>query len=141
MIIDYDHNPAATIEQKLQSLRESIQLALNEKADIDLPGITKLSEILTKARQNSAPVMGIYEVTGISLAADTYLGQKIPLGRKKGRTPILAGYDILGTNTSQAHVMGQYIFEEDDEYKAYIKMRSGASALSGVTVRAYVAWL
>lgn len=30
MIIDYDHNPKASYEQKLQSLKESVQLALNE---------------------------------------------------------------------------------------------------------------
>lgn len=30
MIIDYDHSPSATYEQKLQSLKESVQMALNE---------------------------------------------------------------------------------------------------------------
>lgn len=30
MIIDYDHNPTASVEQKLQSLKESVQMALNE---------------------------------------------------------------------------------------------------------------
>lgn len=30
MIIDYDHNPALTADQKLQSLKESVQMALNE---------------------------------------------------------------------------------------------------------------
>ena len=30
MIIDYDHNPKASYEQKLQSLKESVQMALNE---------------------------------------------------------------------------------------------------------------
>ena len=30
MIIDYDHNPSATYDQKLQSLKESVQMALNE---------------------------------------------------------------------------------------------------------------
>lgn len=33
MIISYDKNPALTTDQKLESLIESIQLALNEKAD------------------------------------------------------------------------------------------------------------
>lgn len=33
MIIGYDRNPDLTIDQKLNSLIESIQLALNEKAD------------------------------------------------------------------------------------------------------------
>lgn len=31
MIIDYDHNPALTEDQKLQSLVESIRLAFNEQ--------------------------------------------------------------------------------------------------------------
>lgn len=30
MIIDYDSNPALTTDQKLQSLKESTQMALNE---------------------------------------------------------------------------------------------------------------
>ena len=30
MIIDYDHNPKLTYDQKLQSLKESVQMALNE---------------------------------------------------------------------------------------------------------------
>lgn len=33
MIISYDKNPQLTTDQKLESLIESIQLALNEKAD------------------------------------------------------------------------------------------------------------
>lgn len=30
MIIDYDHNPKLSYDQKLQSLKESVQMALNE---------------------------------------------------------------------------------------------------------------
>ena len=30
MIIDYDHNPALTTDQKLQSLKESTQMAIDE---------------------------------------------------------------------------------------------------------------
>lgn len=30
MIIDYDHSPSASYERKLQSLKESVQMALNE---------------------------------------------------------------------------------------------------------------
>lgn len=33
MIIDYDHNPNATTDEKLQSLKESVQMALNEVTD------------------------------------------------------------------------------------------------------------
>lgn len=33
MIVNYDRNPDLTIDEKLQSLVECIQLALNEKAD------------------------------------------------------------------------------------------------------------
>lgn len=45
MIIDYDHNPQASIDQKLQSLMESIQLALNE-IDSDIKLIEKMIEEL-----------------------------------------------------------------------------------------------
>ena len=30
MIIDYDHNPQTTVDQKLQSLKESTQMAFDE---------------------------------------------------------------------------------------------------------------
>lgn len=33
MIIDFDHNPALTTDQKLQSLRESAQMAIDELTD------------------------------------------------------------------------------------------------------------
>jgi hypothetical protein len=33
MIIDYDHNPNATTDEKLQSLKESVQLSTNEMAN------------------------------------------------------------------------------------------------------------
>lgn len=42
MIINYDRRPRSTIDEKLQSLIESIQLALNEKADKD--EVEKLKE-------------------------------------------------------------------------------------------------
>lgn len=32
MVIDFDHNPNLTPEQKLQSLKESVQMALDEMA-------------------------------------------------------------------------------------------------------------
>ena len=32
MIIDYDHNPNTSTDQKLQSLKESVQMAMNEVA-------------------------------------------------------------------------------------------------------------
>lgn len=34
MIIDYDHNPGLTFDQKLQSLKESVQMALNEVGSV-----------------------------------------------------------------------------------------------------------
>lgn len=44
MIIDYDHNPNVTDEQRLQSLKESVQMALNE---ID----AKLEELRKEIKQ------------------------------------------------------------------------------------------
>ena len=41
MIIDYDHNPNVTDEQMLQSLKESVQMALNE-IDAELDELRKL---------------------------------------------------------------------------------------------------
>ena len=38
MIIDYDHNPRLTYDQKLQSLKESVQMALNEVAHTNTNG-------------------------------------------------------------------------------------------------------
>ena len=34
MIIDYDHNPALTVDQKMQSLVENLMLAFAETADL-----------------------------------------------------------------------------------------------------------
>ena len=40
MNINYDRNPGLTVDQKLNSLIESIQLALNEKANaVDLQSV------------------------------------------------------------------------------------------------------
>lgn len=41
MIIGYDRSPDLTIDEKLVSLIESIQLALNEKANVDDVEIVK----------------------------------------------------------------------------------------------------
>lgn len=38
MIIDYDHNPSLTVDQKLQSLKDSVQMALNEEPNQDISG-------------------------------------------------------------------------------------------------------
>lgn len=45
MVINYDRRENATIDEKLESLIESIMLALNEKADItELEKIKKIIE-------------------------------------------------------------------------------------------------
>lgn len=55
MIIDYDHNPYITDEQRLQSLKESVQMALNELASdrnsdrIDLERMITESGFITAA--------------------------------------------------------------------------------------------
>ena len=36
MIIDYDHNPALTVDQKLHSLKDSVQMALNNMQAKDI---------------------------------------------------------------------------------------------------------
>lgn len=45
MIIDYDHNPKLTYDQKLQSLKESVQMALNEIKDEQTEIERKLSKL------------------------------------------------------------------------------------------------
>lgn len=62
MIIDYDHNPALTVDQKLQSLKESVQMALNEiiteqynKSEVDKK-ISDIQDIIDNAiLQSTAP--------------------------------------------------------------------------------------
>ena len=62
MIIDYDHNPSLTVDQKLQSLKESVQMALNEviteqynKSEVDKM-ISNIQDIVDNAiLQSTAP--------------------------------------------------------------------------------------
>ena len=62
MIIDYDHNPSLTVDQKLQSLKESVQMALNEviteqynKSEVDKK-ISDIQDIVDNAiLQSTAP--------------------------------------------------------------------------------------
>ena len=62
MIIDYDHNPSLTVDQKLQSLKESVQMALNEiiteqynKSEVDKK-ISDIQDIIDNAiLQSTAP--------------------------------------------------------------------------------------
>lgn len=61
MIIDYDHNPALTTDQKLQSLKESVQMALNEiiteqynRAEVDKK-ISDIQDIVNDAILQSTP--------------------------------------------------------------------------------------
>lgn len=51
MIIDYDHNPAVSVDQKVQSLKESVQMALNE-VDSNLALIKKQIEELKEEISN-----------------------------------------------------------------------------------------
>lgn len=47
MIIDYDHNPALTVDQKLQSLRENTQMAIDEM----LVSIEKMKQDIEKLKE------------------------------------------------------------------------------------------
>ncbi len=49
MIIDYDHNPALTVDQKLQSLIENMQL-MNDEIISELE---ELKEQLRKLQENN----------------------------------------------------------------------------------------
>lgn len=50
MLVDYDRNPNLTVDQKLQSLIESIQLALNGKADNEM--MIELQKKLSEIQNN-----------------------------------------------------------------------------------------
>jgi hypothetical protein len=74
MIIDYDHNPNITEEQRLQSLKESVQMALNELASLaeshqESKGISRYGEFgaelyaATSASPWVAPVSGIMVIS------------------------------------------------------------------------------
>ena len=50
MIIDYDHNPALSVDRKLQSLKDSVQMALNEEPN-DAGYLTQHQDISGKANK------------------------------------------------------------------------------------------
>lgn len=56
MIINYDHNPALTTDQKLQSLKESVQMALNENDDEH----NNLKDNMTKVLADIKAALGKY---------------------------------------------------------------------------------
>lgn len=79
MIIDYDHNPRLTYDQKLQSLKESVQMALNEAESGRLTLTEALNELSSqetkKALVNSIyPVGSIYISTNAASPADLFGG-------------------------------------------------------------------
>ncbi len=83
-----------------------------------------------------------YSVSGLSLAGSTYLGQRINLGSTTGRYPIFNGFDISGTGTARIHTLGHYVFRENGNWIAYVKMRNdNTSAISNFTVTAYITWV
>lgn len=65
MIIDYDHNPGLTFDQKLQSLKESVQMALNEIGSDSVTVIYRQgggsSAVTTGGRTAELPVGSVYE--------------------------------------------------------------------------------
>jgi hypothetical protein len=87
MIIDYDHNPAASYEQKLKSLKESVQMALNEVGGGykhnggTLPGTLTLSSHSSQigtvkqayAEAKSVPSATNTNLTSLSLEAGTWV--------------------------------------------------------------------
>ena len=83
-----------------------------------------------------------YEVSGLSLAGSTYLGQEIDLGAIGSKYPVFNGFDILGTGTARIHTLGHYVFQSGGHWKAYIKMRNdNTSAISSFSVTAYIMWI
>lgn len=54
MIIEYDRNPNLTTDQKVQSLKESVQLALNEVA-VDFNGLKKRVGVIETGSSSDTP--------------------------------------------------------------------------------------
>lgn len=93
MIIGYDRNPDLTIDQKLNSLIESIQLALNEKADA---ADVKAVEVAIDKLQKSD--VGSTIDTDLDKSGLTYLWSKIKAYVQQRHVELTqAEYDALTT--------------------------------------------
>lgn len=70
MIIDFDHNPHSTYDQKLQSLKESVQMALNEISSDQITIIHKHNGGGTGGTTNYNDLTNKPKIEGVTLSGD-----------------------------------------------------------------------
>lgn len=115
-IIEYDNNPALTVDEKLQSLMASIQLALNERPGSSSPGgagmvgdmsktqLKNLIDTQIKARDQEKYPVGKIEINITGQNPYDYLGfgTWVPWG--SGKVPV--GVDATDEDFSEAESTG-----------------------------------
>lgn len=85
-----------------------------------------------------------YSVAVSSLAAGTYQGISIELGNiEPNKYPILNGINIYNnSNAARIHTLGHYVYQSDNKWYAYVKMRNDwSSAVTNFKVEAMIAWI
>ena len=141
MIIDYDHNPNITEEQRLQSLKESVQMALNELGvsavsnssgnsaeDVSVPigsvemfaGATApVSQgwLMCNGQEVSKETYAkLYAVIGDAYSTHDESAGKFRLPNFNGRVPIGADsiYDLADTGGATTSATDSYALQEAD---------------------------
>lgn len=98
MIIDYDHNPNITEERRLQSLKESVQMALNDvesKESASAKGIAALEEKLKAAYTPERIFPAFHQCTNGSYTRCYKLGRIVVLSFNINVTTATNTYDYL----------------------------------------------
>lgn len=93
MLIDYDHNPSLSVDQKLQSLIENMQLAFNEKADKEAAGKTNGDVPKNQDSQDAVPIGSITPFAGSTAPTNWLLCD----GSAVSRTTYSALFAVIGT--------------------------------------------
>lgn len=115
MVIDYDRNPKLTTDQKLQSLIESIMLAMNDKADADTVSqanrsaaksvadeIANLKEYVESTKSNVKDLAVQSSTMSVTVAANSYATPSWNI-YKSGYYPLgIVGYNIAWSSGASA---------------------------------------
>lgn len=115
-IIEYDNNPALTVDEKLQSLMASIQLALNERPGSSSPGgagmvgdmsktqLKNLIDTQIKARDQEKYPVGKIEINITGQNPYGYLGFGTWVAWGSGKVPV--GVDTTDEDFNEAGLTG-----------------------------------
>ena len=95
------------------------------------------------------PIVVMQQVTSVSstLAANTYADKTTDFTRpvecgNKGYNPIIAGWNISGTNSSYVSCLGVYISGTSPNYTLHVKCRNtGSSAVTGMVVTGFIRYI